>query len=166
MNSQVLSSCPAPTSAFSFSSNRLWGGQRWGTEGLRPGKPWEVADAEGKTCSVGREGRCGHLCGKDTEPQSGLWGRQCPSDGKMQGIHQDQLHPGRSALSLEGPFNLQLSNKDNVTFAFCFRALQWKPASSCCFLCKRKALCRSCHRYSTFVSFSNDKKAYCRASVV
>lgn len=80
MNSQVLSSCPAPTSAFSFSSNRLWGGQRWGTEGLHPGKPWEVADAEGKTCSVGREGRCGHLCGKDIELQSGLWGRQWSLD--------------------------------------------------------------------------------------
>lgn len=25
-------------------------------EGLSPGKPWEVAEAEGKTCSVGREG--------------------------------------------------------------------------------------------------------------
>lgn len=45
-------------------------------EGLSPGKPWEVAEAEGKTWLVGREGRYGHLCCKDTEMQSGWWGRQ------------------------------------------------------------------------------------------
>lgn len=127
---------------------------------------------EGKGSSVGREERCGHLRGKDTELQSGLSGRQWSLDSDrafsslpvplphikyyfpclalqpsepLSVVRPSMSNDANSDVQVtgkcrgctrnnfiqEGPhclsrvlFNLQLPNKDNVTFAFCFRALQ------------------------------------------
>lgn len=85
----------------------------------------------------------------------------------MQGIHQDQLHPGKSALSLEGPFQ-PIAIKQRQCYYLLSASAHWNEnqlVSVVVSFAREKLFVGAIIIIPRFL-FQMIKKSYCRASVV